>query len=156
MAYEQTTVKVEKTQSELLALLRKYHADRVAFIGGQFAGVEFIANSYRVRLRVPIAMPDDDLVAEKARRSRTRAAYQIRADLFAAEERRIWRVLLNFVKAKLVGIEDGVEEWSQAWLPHIVDPASGETVWDAMAPEIDAGALRIDVPNAPRLLVVAR
>src|SRR5205085_106628 len=109
MAYETTTVAVERSQSELRKLLTKYGASRFAFgeerdgtTGERHAAVTFVRDSYTVRMRVPLKQVDERVVGQRYMRARTKTRDEIRDELYEQEERRIWRVLAWNLKARMV------------------------------------------------------
>jgi predicted DNA-binding protein (UPF0278 family) len=150
MAYETTTVAVERSQSELRKLLGKYGASRFAFgeerdatTGERHAAVTFVRDSYAVRMRVPLKQVDERVVGQRYSRARTKTRDAIRDELYEQEERRIWRVLAWNLKARMVAVEEGVETFEEAFLAHLVDPASGRTVYEQLAEE---GRIELPAP----------
>lgn len=145
MAYEGTSVPVDKSQGAIRKLLRGYGAERFAFgqdlIGGTtYAVVRFVVEGNEVRLRVPVKEPTPEEIRERARRAKKRAAY---ADPFEQEERRIWRVIHYNLKARMEAVENDVETFVQAWLAHVVNPATGRTIYEELA---ETG--RVELPAA--------
>lgn len=148
MAYEKTTVPVEKSQAEIRKLLYRYGATNMAFAEAleddhAWAAIEFVINDARVRIRVPLQVDRADINAQ-VRRAVTRTRDQITAEAAAQEARRIWRVLFHTLKARLVSVEDNVESFEEAFLAHMVDPVTGVTVWEAVRHYVTAGALKVD------------
>lgn len=147
MAYDSTKVTVEKSQSEIRRLLLDYGAQRFLFGeeergGVRWAGLEFVHDDHIVRMSVPLKTPDERPLREKAQRAQTRTYEQIRNEAFDQEARRVWRVLFWSLKARMVAVEEGLETFAQAFLAHLVDPASGATVWQALAPTMELGAFK--------------
>lgn len=147
MAYERTTVSIEKSQGEIRKLLYRHGATNMAFgesMDGDQASVavEFVINESRVRMVVPVRI-DHAEIAAQVRRAVSRSRDQITAEVTAQEARRIWRVLFHTIKARLVSVEEGVEAFEEAWLAHMVDPVTNLTMWDAVGPDVAAGALKI-------------
>lgn len=149
MSYENTSVTVEKSQSDIRKVLRKYSADSITF-GERIdaddvthIGVEFTYNETRVRLTAQIPPPDPKVIVSRSQRARTKTAGQIREELQEQEMKRLWRVLHWSIKVRMESIEEGLETFEQSFLPHIVDPASGRTVFDVISPALNAGALRL-------------
>lgn len=66
------------------------------------------------------------------------------------ERRRMMRVVLNHLKAKLVAVEDGLVDFTQEFLPYLI-VAGNRTAGEAMAEEI-AGALKSGTLPEVRLL----
>lgn len=122
MAYAQgTEVTVDRSQSELRTILRKYGADGLALAEMRDrAVVEFAANDRRIRFALPIPTEDDPALARnKAGARRTPA--QLKAAV-AAEERRRWRALVMVVKAKLEAVESGIVTFEDEFLAQTVLP----------------------------------
>ena len=71
----------------------------------------------------------------KAQRAHTRTADEIRDQLYEQEEKRIWRVLAWNLKARMVAVEEGLETFEEAFLPHLLDPRSGRTIYEHLAEE---------------------
>lgn len=148
MAYETTEVQVDKSQADVRRLLREHGATNFSFGEGTFDGVvwalvEFVHHDQLVRIRVPLKMPDTQVVATKARRATSRTAAQIRDEMLEQEARRIWRVLLHGLKARLVSVQEGVETFEQAFLAHLVDPVTGRSLWESARGLIESGAMRL-------------
>lgn len=149
MAYENTDVPVSRSQGHIRDLLRKHGAQQFSFSeaemldGTRLATVDFVHQGHAVRIRVPLRPPDPDDIRKRVQRARSRTREQIEADAYEQEERRIWRVLFHTLKARLVVVEEGVETFEQAFLAHLVDPATGLTVWERVRPAIDCGALQL-------------
>lgn len=146
MAYETTEVAVEKSQGEIRKLLTSHQATSFSFgealhQGVPWALVEFTRGQLRVRIAVPHKPPTEAQIREKVRRALTRSEAQIRADVGEQEARRIWRVLYHGLKARMISVEEAVETFEQAFLPYLVDPVSGKTLWEATKPLVQSGAL---------------
>lgn len=150
MAYESTTVSVSSSQEQIRKVLRAHGVSRVTFGEGQvpsgegdgYAAVEFVDDDMLVRVYAPIRRPDEDDVRARARAARQNQDKAVAASL-ENEERRIWRVLHWTIKARMEAVEEGLETFAQAFLPHIVDPATDRTLWERLQPVIDSGALRL-------------
>jgi hypothetical protein len=52
-------------------------------------------------------------------------------------------VLAWNLKARMVAVEEGVESFEEAFLAHLVDPASGRTVYEQLAEE---GRIELPAP----------
>lgn len=155
MAYASTTVPVERSQGEIRKLLIGYGVQRLAFgedrddTGTRWAAVNFQTQLYAVRMRVPLKLVDEREVRAKSQRAHTRTADEIRDGLYEQEEKRIWRVLAWNLKARMVAVEEGLESFEQAFLPHLLDPRSGRTIFEHLAEEG-----RVELP-APLLALPA-
>lgn len=109
-----TRVPVERSQVELERLLAQHGAQ--AFYRGFDSGramVGFRLADRHVKFELPLPVPDEF-------RSKQRHEQAVR-------ER--WRALVLTVKAKLVGVESGVETFEEAFLAHIVTP-NKQTVYE--------------------------
>lgn len=147
-AYAGTDVPVERSQEELRRLLRRFGAEQFTFgEGADWVGVEFARARTRVRLKAPMDyQPTDADVAAHNRRLKA-TLVEAREALVGREHRRLWRVLVWAIKARVVCVEEGVETFEQAFLPHLVDPGTGETVWEQARAAVEAGAFAIDGPG---------
>lgn len=147
MAYETTSVAVEKSQGDIRKLLADFGADQFQFGEGtkpnRWAGVTFRHDSHVVLIRVDLKEPDEKLLKAKADRARTRTLRDFRNEHWDQEARRIWRVLYWSLKARMVAVEEGVETFEQAFLAHLQNPTTGLTLWQHIQPAIDQGAFRI-------------
>lgn len=147
MAYDSTTVKVEKSQSEIRKLLIDYGATRFVFgeeetTAGKWAGIEFVHEGNAVRMRVPLRPVDEKALRSKAQRAVSRTYDDLRNEAYEQEAKRVWRVLFWSLKARLVAVEEGLETFEQAFLAHLVDPASNMTVWQAIEPVVSIGSFK--------------
>jgi hypothetical protein len=155
MAYESTSVPVERSQGEIRKLLIRFGCERLAFgeerdDGGQrWAAVTFKAKLYAVRMKVPLKVIDEREVGRAFSRARSRSRDEIRDRLYEQEERRIWRVLAWNLKARMVAVEEGLDPFEEAFLPHLLDPRSGRTIYEHLAEEG-----RVELP-APLLALPA-
>ena len=151
MAYETTNVAVEKSQSEIRKLLIGFGATEFQFGEGtetdhRWSGVSFSHEGHMVMMQVPLKMPDNTQfksMEAKARRAHTRTLTDIEREYWEQEARRIWRVLFWSLKARVIAIEEGVEEFEQAFLAHLVDPATGMTLWQYVQPAIARGDFQL-------------
>jgi len=127
-----TEVSVDRSQSELRTILRKYGADGLAIAEMRDrAMVEFAANERRIRFALP--MPGDDelrITKQGVRRNATQLKNAV-----AAEERRRWRALLMVVKAKLEAVESGIVTFEDEFLAQTVLP-DNTTVGEQIQPGI--------------------
>lgn len=157
MAYENTSVNVEKSQAEIRELLKDHGAERFTFgestdlQGVRWAGVEFQHGGHLVRIVAPLKPADEKWLRGKVQRARSRTRADFEREHYDQEERRIWRVLRWTLKSRMVAIDEGVETFEQAFLAHLVDPASDRTLWQAMKPTVEAGALKIGGRGLPAL-----
>jgi hypothetical protein len=133
---ENTEVSVDKSIGEIIALIRKAGADRIAQMQepGRIAMQFFLKDRL---LRFTIALPSlqdgpqvdrhgyglstDQKLKKQQQRHRQRA-----------------RALLLVIKAKLESVESNVETFEEAFLANIVTPG-GATVADWLIPQIEEG-----------------
>lgn len=114
MSYETTKVPVEKSQQDLKRLLRKHGADAFKTEEGALpdgtaqAVFVFRREGLIVKLSIPIKKPTEQ------------------------EERRVWRVLYYGVKSRMEYLDNEVESFEQLFFPHIVNPASGLTIYEEL------------------------
>lgn len=149
MAYESTTVPVEKSQGEIRKLLTGHGADRFAFgeetdsAGVRWAAISFAYAGHAVRMRVPHKPVDERVVRAKIMRARTKTSDDIRAELTEQEARRIWRVMAWNLKARLVAVEENVETFTEAFLAHLVNQQTGRTIFEDL---VENGAVELAAP----------
>lgn len=86
-------------------------------------------------------------LSRKLTRTRSKTREELTWELREQEARRIWRVLHWGLKARMVSIDEGVETFEQAFLPHIVNPATDRTIFEDLASN---GS--IELPGSVRLL----
>jgi hypothetical protein len=115
MAYgAYTKVPLERTLNEIVAMLKKAGANRIAQVeDDRQVAVQCFINDRLVRFSV--TLPE----GEQATRQRGRA-------------------LMLVIKAKLESVESDVETFDEAFLPNIVTPG-GATVADWLIPQIEEG-----------------
>lgn len=148
MAYESTSVPVERSQGQIRKLLSGAGASRLAFgeerdDTQRWAAVTFVIGSHAVRLRVPLKPVDEREVRQKKMRARTKTVEQIREVLYEQEEKRIWRVLAWNLKARMVAVNEGVETFEEAFLAHLLDQQTGRTIYEQLA---ETGTVQLAQP----------
>lgn len=155
VAYQSTSVPVERSQAEIRKLLIRAGVDQLAFgedrdeTGQRWAAVTFRHSAFAVRMRVPLKLVDERAVRAKYQRARSRTVDEVRDELYAQEERRIWRVMAWNLKARMVAVDEGVETFEEAFLPHLLDTRTGRTIYEHLAEEG-----RVELP-APLLALPA-
>jgi hypothetical protein len=137
-AYSSTSVSVEKSQGQIRKLLSGAGASRLAFgeerdESQRWAAVTFLIGTHAVRLRVPLKPVSEKVVRDKLMRARTKSEDEIRDALYEQEEKRIWRVLAWNLKARMVAVQEGVETFEEAFLAHLVDRQTGQTIYEQLA-----------------------
>jgi hypothetical protein len=135
---EGTTVRAEKTEGEIKALLRKRGADQVmsGTDGDLGALVEFRMRGKHVRFTVRYPSRNAPLF-RGARRP---------VDAWEAEVRRLWRALLLSIKARLELVDSGIESFEVAFLPNFVTP-DGRTMADVALPALEAAYATGQMPT---------
>lgn len=156
MAYEQTSVSIEKSQGDIRSILSKHGAERFAFSEGEsqerwWVGVEFIHNNHLVRIAAPLNEIDEEWLRRKVKRARTKTREEFVREHNDQEARRIWRVIYWSLKSRMEAIEEGLETFEQAFLPHIVDPGTNRTLWQTIQPHIESGKMHIGAGGLPAL-----
>lgn len=137
---QNTQVPVERSQAELVALLKKHGAKSHAFgVSNGVARVMFEIDGRRVRfeLKVPQA---GDFTAKMPPQVKWKSS-EFRDKWCRAQadqvERQRWRALILVVKAKLELIAEGMSTIESEFLAQIVLP-DGRLVGDWLAPQIAA------------------
>lgn len=132
MSYaENTSVPVDRSQSEIKRTLSKYNA--TGFIFGdsrELSMVMFEMNGRRIKFILPIP----------ALQPKVASYYQKKGQFYSQdkvdqETRRRWRCLLLAIKAKLETVESGISTFEEEFMSHIVLP-NGQTVGEVMVPQI--------------------
>jgi hypothetical protein len=114
--YADTSVSVDRSMAAVRQILQGNGIESFAFHERtDSAGLVFYWRNLAVRLRVPVepGIPQ--------------------------EQRRVWRVIYWLLKSRFEAVEAGAETFEQAFLPHLMDQASGTTVYEAMT---TTGAIR--------------
>lgn len=156
-SYATTQVTVEKSQGEIRKLLTKHGASQFQFSEGVgpndswWVGVTFVHDDHLVRVAVPLKDMDEGELSGKVRRARTKTRAEFIAEHNDQEGRRIWRVIYWSLKARMEAVEEGLESFEQAFLAHMVDPGTGQTIWDVIRPHVEGGRMRMGGSGLPEL-----
>lgn len=140
-----TTVTAAKSRAEIEYLLGRFGAD--GFMSGRDGRNVILAFKAQGR-QIMFRMVTPDIEEHRhtpTGKERSDADAQKAAD---QEDRRMWRSLALSIKAKLVGVEDGIETFEQAFMAHVVMP-DGLTLGEHVAPRI---AQAYDSGEMPPLL----
>lgn len=139
-----TKVSEDRSRAEIERMLMRYGADEFGYMSRKTeAMIQFVYRKITVRMRVPMPDRDDTQFTQTPNTERPRTD----AQAFAAwqkEVRRRWRSLCLVIKALLVGVDDGVLEFEQAFMPYIVwgnDLTTSELLLPKMKEAIAAGAM---------------
>lgn len=131
-----TKTTISTTEAEIKKLLRKYGAENFAIgEGSNRAQVAFEIDDRRIIIRMPLPPRDEKRFTTTRRPVGDRGRHMkevprsadAAANLWEQACREKWRALLLCIKAKLEGVESGVETIEQAFFAHLVLP-SGETM----------------------------
>lgn len=127
---ENTTVPVERSIAEIVALVKRAGAERIAqYDEPERFTVQFTMAGRMVRFRVPI--PSMESMPQRDGRGRALTRAQ-RIERAAQAARQRARALLLVVKAKLESVASEVETFEQAFLANVV-MADGQTVHERIA-----------------------
>ena len=147
MPYEDTKVPVSRSQDGIRSLLREHGARSFAFgedvdgSGTLYALVRFEHEGLAVRLRVPHKLIDEQ-EAERRTQYNHKSVARTLADQEERESRRIWRVIHYNLKARMESVEEGVETFVEAFMAHVINAATGLTVYEELA-----GTGRVELPE---------
>lgn len=130
-----TSVPIERSKAEIESILTKYGADQFSsgWVDGKAVVMFRIKNRY-IRIEMPTL---------KTSGLRTKAAEETAAQ----ENRRRWRALVLYVKAKLESVESEIISFEEAFMAHIVLP-NRQTVGEFMVPQIERAYEGGDMPPA--------
>lgn len=146
MAYaENTEVSIEKSVAEIVGLIKRAGANRIAQV--EEPGViafQFFLKDRMLRFKVQLPSPSD--VAEWNERNHQYRSAEQRVKIAQQRQRQRARALLLVIKAKLESVESGVETFEEAFLSNIVTP-DGDTVGDWLIPQIAQAYLTGRVPT---------
>lgn len=138
-----TRVSAERSMLEIQGMLvdhgcAQFQIDTAApALAFAFGGVAFC-----IRLNCPLVT--DDRFSPTPRQQKTRA------DLWRAERDRLWRVMVQQVRARLVGVDEGLFGMAEAFLPYaLVHP--NMTFAEAAVPALVDAAESGTVPALPLL-----
>ena len=153
---EKTTVPIDRSESEIKALVNRYGARKFMSGTDEDMGVSIVSFEMQDRrVLFKLQLPDEN--ANEFRfdgRNRRRTDVQTRA-AYEQECRRLWRSLVITIKAKLESVESGIESFEEAFLPQIVIPgAGGRTYAEFALPQIahvyETGELPSLLPGVDR------
>lgn len=148
MAYaENTTVPMKRSIAEIVSLVKRAGAERVA----QYEDLDSFSIAFDLggrHIRFRVALPGIDAVpaVRGDRRRRTTAELIAKRD---AMQRQRARALLLVIKAKLESVESQVETFEEAFLANII-MADGATVYERIAEPI---AIEYASGRADQLLI---
>ena len=141
---EGTSVPTEKSQAELVALIRRYGASAYQWAEqDRRVGLQFTMKELRLRFLLTLPSITDRKFAVTPT-GRVKAEHA-RAQAYEQEVRRLFRALLLVVKAKFEAVESGILTFEEAFLAHIVLP-SGGTIGERTIPAIANAYEGADLP----------
>lgn len=132
-----TKTAIGTTEQQIKTMLQKAGADAVAMFEERTrAVVAFHLNGLAIQFRLPLPTPDD------FRQTRRGSGWMenseaTKSSLWVQACRERWRALHLCIKAKLESVEQNIETFEEAFLPHIQMP-DGETIGDKVLPEMRA------------------
>ena len=132
-----TTVSVSRSREELQFILEKFGADQFGYSSDRSANMAKIGFRYKGAhfvFTLPLANVSDKAVRFTAS-GKLRRPSELE-NLVARENRRRWRSLTLTVKAMLIGVEDGIFNFAQVFMPYMVW-GDGRTTWEALLPEAE-------------------
>lgn len=130
-----TLVSVERSRAEIERVLERFGAD---CFGYEKRRMEIIIRFTYRRVTVQMSMPvlpqdDQQFIYTPRDRKRSKAGALVE---WQREVRRRWRSLCLVIKALVVGVEDGVLRFEEAFLPYIVW-GSGLTTAEMLLPAVE-------------------
>lgn len=135
---QNTKVPVERSRSEAEGVLTRYGADQVSSgWTAQKAVLMFRMKDRYIRIEMPLA------VKHVTKNSK---GYVLGEDATAKENRRRWRAMVLYLKAKLESVESEIISFEQAFMSHMILP-NKQTVAEFMAPQIAAAYQSGDMPK---------
>ncbi len=152
MSYARGThVSQDRSRAEIERMLLRYGADEFGYVTRKGeAMVGFTYKQIRVQMTVPLPDRDSDEFQKTPGRGTQRSG-QAATIAWETEARRRWRALCLVIKALLVGVEDGVLNFEEAFLPYIVW-GNGLTTSQMLLPKIQQAIEDGQMPNTLKQL----
>ncbi len=145
-----TTVPVDRSKAEIEKNLARFGASEFGYwVGPKEAHVGFVYNGVRIEMSLPY--PD----VEDCRHTPTgleRTDAQTKTE-HGKEIQRRWRSLSAVIKALLVGVDDGVLTFEDAFMPWIVW-GNGLTTRQLLLPELQKALKAGKMPNSLKALPI--
>lgn len=135
---EDTRVPAERSRAEVERTLSRFGADQ--FSSGwttDKAVIMFRMKERYIRIEMPIAVHG---------KTRNKKNLVLSQDQVAQENRRRWRSMLLYVKAKLESVESEIVSFEEAFMAHVVLP-NKQTVAQFMSPQIEAAYESGEMPK---------
>lgn len=150
MAYAQgTSVPIEKSVSEIVTLIKRVGANRIAQYEEPFRLAVQCFLQDRL-LRFSVSLPTIETIPTRVGTGPFRTDAK-RLELLKQSHRQRARALLLVVKAKLESVESGVESFEEAFLANVVMP-DGQTVAEKAVPLISQA---YESGETPHLMLTA-
>lgn len=128
MYAENTSVPVDRSQTEIKRTLSKYKATAFAFVESRDrAMVQFEMLGRRIKFMLPIPIYG---------KSKDKKGYIMNQKKIDQDIRSRWRSLVLSIKAKLECVESGISTFEEEFMSHIVLP-NGHTVGEVMILQIE-------------------
>lgn len=146
---EGTTVSIESTRNEIERVLDQYGATSSRITKSpDYVLIEFIAKQRAVRFRLVMPKSSDEVFHQTPKQvvRRSQASAQ---KAWEGECRRLWRALLNSIKAKLEAVNSNIATFEEEFMAYTIDPVTGKTVAETVIP-----ALAIAYEKAPARLLL--
>lgn len=145
MPYAQnTSVSVEKSRAEIETLLRRYGADKFAYVSDDAAGTAVVAFQFKerqIRFNLPLPKRSSQKFTIDARYNQRPSEAALK--LWEQACRTKWRALKLCIQAKLEAVAANITTFEHEFLAHIVTE-DGMTVADKVVPLLkNSGPLRI-------------
>ncbi len=136
MSYASNTkVSAEKSRAEIERLVMRHGADEFGYLTRRDeATIRFVYKNIPVEMTVPMPDRDEDRFRFTPCRSVERTD-EAAFEEWQKEVRRCWRSLCLVIKAMLVGVDDGVITFEQAFMPYIVC-LDGRTISQHVLPHL--------------------
>jgi len=155
-----TCVGEDRSRAELQFLLEKFGADQFGYVSDRSTSTAKIMFRYRCAsfvFRLPLARPDDKAVRFTPN-GRLRVSGQV-DKLIRDENRRRWRSLCLAIKAMLVGVQDGIFNFAEIFMPYMVW-GDGRTTAETLLPVAESclkgGAALPALADSTRLLDITK
>ena len=125
---EGTSVDTTRSRIELEEIVRRFGASQImTYTDIDKAIVQFAARERLIRLTINLPDPDNEAFTTTPT-GRERSASSAR-DAYEQEVRRRWRAMVLLVKAKVTAVNEGIVEFEEEFLAHVV-MSNGETVFE--------------------------
>ena len=126
MPYAQSTrVPVDRSKAQIEQTLMRYGADGFLYgVSAKGAGIGFSYRGRTIKFNIPLPGRDDYPETKSGEQK------------WEQEKRRLWRVLLLAIKAKLELVDSGLTSFEDEFLAQTCLP-QGQTVSELLQPQID-------------------